>query len=276
MNNSQINYLPILGTELAYLEAGQGLPLVFIHAGIANMQMWDQQAPLATHYQLVRYDMRGYGLSRPTGGKYAHYEDLLGLMDVLELEHAVLVGCSKGGGVAIDAALSAPDRVMGLVLVSSTPHGLQLDEPTAAPPPQWKQAVEAFKAGNLDAANELEVQIWVDGYLQPVGRAPHDLREKVRKMNQIALENEKVGPEATELVLEPKAATRMADLKMPTAIILGELDDPYIHQAAKIMAEEMPVTRINSILDAAHLPNMEQPAQFNQLVHEFIEEEILR
>ncbi|MGD2026272.1 MAG: alpha/beta hydrolase [Anaerolineales bacterium] len=275
MNNSQINYLPIMGTELAYLEAGQGLSLVFIHAGIANIQMWDQQAPLAAHYHLVRYDMRGYGLSRPTGGKYAHYEDLLGLMDALELEQAVLVGCSKGGGVAIDAALSASDRVMGLVLVSSAPHGLQLDEPTA-PPPQWEQAVEAFKAGDLDGANELEMQIWMDGYLQPVGRAPHDLREKVRKMNQIALDNEKNGPEAAELVLEPKAATRMTDLKIPTAIILGELDDPDIHQAAKIMADEVPVTRINSIPDTAHLPNMERPSQFNQLVNEFIDEEISR
>jgi pimeloyl-ACP methyl ester carboxylesterase len=136
--------------------------------------------------------------------------------------------------------------------------------------------VEAFKAGDLDGANELEMQIWMDGYLQPVGRAPHDLREKVRKMNQIALDNEKNGPEAAELVLEPKAATRMTDLKIPTAIILGELDDPDIHQAAKIMADEVPVTRINSIPDTAHLPNMERPSQFNQLVNEFIDEEISR
>lgn len=273
MSDSQIEYLPMKGTEIAYTETGRGLPVVFIHAGIASMEMWDSQLPLVDYYHIVRYDLRGYGRSRPAEGLYAHYEDLTGLLDALGIEQAVLVGCSKGGGVALDAAISAPDRITGLVLVSSSPHGLQLEE-MPAPPPQWDRAVEAFKAGDLDVTNELEVQIWVDGFNQPVGRAPHAVREKVRQMNQIALENEKLGIDATELVLEPKAATRLADVRIPTLIIFGELDDPYIHQAAKVMADTMVDTRTYTIPDAAHLPNMEQPALFNRLIRDFIEEVI--
>lgn len=146
---------------LDYETAGEGQPLVLIHAGIADRRMWETQVePFATHFQVVRYDMRGFGQSSVATGRYAHYQDLADLLDHLGIAQAVLVGYSKGGAVAIDFALAYPERVKALVLVASAVHGLQIE---TNPLPQESALEAAEEAGDLPLVSELEVQVWIDG-----------------------------------------------------------------------------------------------------------------
>ncbi|MEJ2487632.1 MAG: alpha/beta hydrolase [Anaerolineales bacterium] len=266
-------FLEINGTKIHYEEYGNGpLSIVFVHAGIADSRMWDAQIEdLSRDQRVLTYDMRGYGLSPLVVGEFSHHADLITLMEKLKVERCVLVGCSKGGGIVLDTALADPDRVAGVVVVAGIAHGLQLDVEIEEPP-QWEELVQAFKDRDLERTNELEIQIFVDGFKQPAGRADETIREKVRLMNAIALQNEANAPETTQTVLEPKAATRLADLHVPVLFITGALDEPVTLLAAELMMAEISHAEHRDIANVAHLPNMEAPEEFNRTLLKFIEQ----
>ena len=128
------------------------------------MRTWDPQMVPFTEagYRVIRYDLRGYGLSsRPTAEPYSHVADLCSLLDTLDVEQAALVGCSMGGAVAIDTTLTVPDRVWALVTVAA---GLGGFEPNAEEEEWWEDAgagiEEAVEAGELVRAQDLRLAIW--------------------------------------------------------------------------------------------------------------------
>lgn len=258
------------GTSFYYEIIGEGSPVVFIHAGICDSRMWQaQQNPFAAHYRMIRYDMRGYGQTAMADVTYAHHDDLRGLLDHLQIEQTHLVGCSFGGTTALDFALAHPARVRSLTLVGSHPGGMEFDEGEL--PPQWDALVAARKAGDLAQVAELEVQIWVDGRFRTPDQVPAPIRDQVRTMNLIALQNE-----ALELghlqPLQPPASERLRTLTVPTLILVGDLDDADILHAADIMTAAIPHARKEVIPGTAHLPNMEKPVEFNRLVLDFLAE----
>jgi pimeloyl-ACP methyl ester carboxylesterase len=261
------------GTKIKYADMGKGFTVVFVHAGIADSRMWDDQVEeFSKSYRMVTFDMRGYGLSPVSQTEYSHYADLLALLDALRIDRCVLVGCSKGGGVAMDAALAAPEKVARLVVSGGIADGLELESEEEFKIPQyWEEAVAAFKAGDLETAVEMEVRIWVDGFNQPVGRAPEAVREKVRMMDLIALQNEKDAPEGIQKVLEPKAGTRLDEFRMPALFLCGSLDDDEIQAAHQEMATKMPQAEAKILEGLAHMPNMEAPDVFNTILLEFVE-----
>jgi pimeloyl-ACP methyl ester carboxylesterase len=112
------------GASLYYEAAGAGSPVVLLHGLDLDHRMWDEQvAPLAHAHTVVRYDLRGSG--RSTAGSHggSHAEDLKALLDHLELARVSLVGCSLGGGAAIDFAIAYPDAVRALILASPLLEG---------------------------------------------------------------------------------------------------------------------------------------------------------
>jgi pimeloyl-ACP methyl ester carboxylesterase len=113
-------FVEVGGARLAYDEVGSGPVVVLCHAGIADRRMWAGPfAELGTGCRVVRFDWRGYGESDPTSAEYTLDGDLLRFLNALGIGRAVLAGCSVGGAAALDAALAAPDRVAGLVLIGS-------------------------------------------------------------------------------------------------------------------------------------------------------------
>lgn len=262
MNEALINGAPIY-----YETAGVGYPLMLIHAGIADSRMWDSQfGVLAEQYHVIRYDMRGYGKSTMVAGDYAHRDDLHGLLNALNIERAILVACSMGGRTAIDFTLEHPERVRALVLVGADLSGYE-DE--SDPPKQWDAMVAAHQQGDFDQLSELEVQIWVDG----IGRNPEAvnpaLRTLVREMNAIALRSaaQKLGQETP---LDPPAIGRLAEIRIPTLIIVGDLDQPMMLEIADLLAKGIAGAQKAVMHNTAHVPNMEQPAEFNRLVVDFL------
>lgn len=263
MSVEQVN---LNGTTFAYEIAGSGPVVVFVHAGIADQRMWATQVePFAQHFQVVRYDMRGFGQTPIVAGSYAHYQDLRGLLTHLGIEQAIVVGCSKGGAVALDFALAYPEKVKALVLVAAAVHGLRIE---SDPLPQEAALEAADEAGDLALVSELEVQIWIDG-----GRAPDQVdpavRDLVLEMNLIALQNEalRLGEEAK---LEPAAANRLAEITVPTLVLIGDLDIPASLQRYEWLISHIPHAQKVILSGVAHLPNMEKPAEFNQLVLDFL------
>jgi len=257
------------GARMYYEVVGEGVPLVLVHAGIADSRMWEGQiTAFADRYRVIRYDMRGFGRTHIVEGPFSHHEDLRSLLDFLGVDRAHLVGCSMGGGTVIDFALEYPDRVGNLVLVGSAIGGFR---PDFDPPKEWDELVAADEAGDLKLVSELEVRIWVDG----PGRSPEEVeapvRDLVREMNLIALQNE-----ATELgeewEPEPPAADRLPDIQASTRLIIGDEDQPRVFAAADLLEKVLPNVRKVIMHGTAHLPNVERPEEFNRIVLDFLED----
>ena len=261
------------GASLSYEVSGEGEPLVLVHAGIADRRMWDGQVEaFARDYRTVRYDMRGFGETAMVEGPYSHQEDLRGLLDALGIGRAHLVGCSMGGGAALDFALRHPDRVGALVLVGPAVGGFEAD---LGPPEQWEELVAADEAGDLERVCELEVEIWAVG----PGRRPESVdgtvRDLVYEMNLIALKNEASGL-GEEVPTDPPAAERLSEIRAPALVVVGDADQPYVLAAADLLTSEIPNARKVVMADTAHLPNMERPEEFNRIVLDFLEDAAVR
>lgn len=152
-------------------------------------------------------------------------------------------------------------------MVGSAPSGLELDVPT---PAKFAEAEKAFEAGDLDLVCEIETQIWFDG----AGRTPEQVNPSMRKllyeMNHQALAHEvkQLGKRLPNA--QTPAFERLSDLKIPVLIIIGAHDTPYILAAADYMVERIPSAQKVIIEDAAHLPNMDHPEEFQAIVTNFL------
>jgi len=255
------------GAEVYYEVAGEGEPLVLVHAGISDSRMWDAQADAFTrHYRTIRHDLRGFGRSPMVEGPYSHHADLLALLDALDIGRSAFVGCSMGGGAVIDFALENPERVDSLVLVGSAVGGFEFDEGT---PQEWDELVAADEAGDLERVSELEVRMWVDGPRRGPEVVDPAVRDLVRGMNLIALKNEALEL-GEERELQPPAATRLSQIRAPTLVLVGEVDRTRTLAAADLLAKDLPNARKVVMPGTAHLPNMERPEEFNRLVLDFL------
>ena len=261
-------YAPIGGAKLYYEVAGEGHPLVMVHAGIADRTMWDGQfAEFAKHYRTIGFDNRGYGKTEPVEGEFAIYEDIDGLLSLLNVGKTYLMGCSMGGGACIDFTLQYPHKVDALILVGSGPGGLTLDVPEA---PQFAEYEQASKAGDWERVNELAIQVWFDGQ----GRTPDQMDAKQRahvlEMNRQVLAYEQRGLGKRKAALDPSATQRLSELHLPVLIIYGDRDEAYIPAAADYMAQHIQGAKKVLMPNTAHLPNIERPNEFNRIVLDFL------
>jgi pimeloyl-ACP methyl ester carboxylesterase len=264
-------YMEIGGARLYYELAGEGQPIVLIHAGVADSRQWNNEfARFAQGYRVLRYDLRGYGKSSPVEGEFSHMGDLIALLDHLGLHQPlVLIGCSMGGGLAMDFALGHPSRVKALVMVGSGPSGLSLD---VADHPKEAEAEQAYTAGELDQVAELEAQIWFDGMGRTAQQVNQGMRKLALEMNRLALSHQatKLGKRLPNA--DRPAAERLAELKIPVLAIVGDHDIPYMQAAADYMVDNIPSARKVMMQDAAHLPNLDHPDQFQSAVGAFLDE----
>jgi pimeloyl-ACP methyl ester carboxylesterase len=94
------------------------------------------------------------------------------------------------------------------------------------------------------------------------------LRDLVREMNLIALRNEPHLGE--ELQAEPPAVNRLAEIRVPTLVVAGDLDRPEVGTRAELLAGSIPVAQMVVMNGTAHVPSMEMPEEFNRVVLEFL------
>jgi pimeloyl-ACP methyl ester carboxylesterase len=264
----QTGFADINGAKIYYEVAGDGQPLVMVHAGIANKSMWDDQFDFfAQRYKVVRYDMRGFGQSEPVASDYQRHEDIRALLDVLNIDHAYLMGCSMGGGACMNFALEYPQRADALIMVGSGPGGFGYDD--WSPSPLDEEMDAAYGAGDLERVNEVAMRIFIDGKGRTPDQVDPALRQRVYDMNAIALRNEKLL--GKDVPLTPPAAFRLEELHLPVLVVMGDLDEEYIVRAADFMMNNIAGARKVVMEGTAHLPNMEFPNEFNAHVQAFLD-----
>ncbi len=256
----------INGARINFERDGAGLPLIFLHAGIADLRMWDPQvASFADRFDVTRPDQRGFGKSELPPGPWSPVADLLALVDELRLKPVDLVGCSLGGGVAIDFALEHPQRISKLVLVGSGIGGFDFRPEHAL---LFAEATAARKARDFEALNIAMLHLFLDGPERPRGYVAEPLRKLFLDMNEVALraDFEKSPPEE----MNPPAIHRLNEITAPTLVVVGDKDVPTVLEVADLLMDSIPNARKAVIHDAAHLPNLEHPEEFNRLVLDFL------
>lgn len=264
---SRLDFAPSSTARIPYESVGEGTAVVFIHAGIADHRMWDPQfADVPEGCRFVRLDLRGYGESEVGDSPFSNHEDVIAVLDHLDVDRAVVVGCSMGGGTAFDVALAAPDRVLGLALIGSGSPGF---EPEEYEPPQWPEAVEAFERGDLRRVAELDAEMWVVGHGRAIEDVDREVFDLVIEMDRVPLSTETRRDELT-VALDPPRAGRMGEISVPVLVIVGEHDLPDIREAADHLARTLGHHEAVVIPGAAHLPSLEQPEMFNRALTGFL------
>ena len=175
--------IPVPGGRLSAVAEGDGPPIVLLHAGVVDSRVWEPFVPLLTDagYTTIRYDARGFGRSVTEDVEFSRVDDLLAVLDAFGIERAALVGNSQGGQIALDLAVSRPDRVAALVQLASGIGGL--DVPMSPRDEAVEQRYEEIDAaGDLEALTDFELALWGAGVEQPVERLPAELRAFLRPM----------------------------------------------------------------------------------------------
>jgi 3-oxoadipate enol-lactonase len=243
---------------------------VLIHAGICDARMWDPQWETFTRsLRVLRYDLRGFGRSPIGPGRFSHAGDLLELLEQQQLQKASLVGVSMGGRAALEVALTRPELVEALVLVGAGFPGHDWSaEMNAA-----DEAEEAaLTRGDLDAAVEVSLRTWVDGPRRDPEDVDPGVRARVAEMQRRAYELQlPVWETAEEEPLVSDLSERLSEIAAPTLVLVGEEDLPDMHEIADRLEREIPNAQRASIADTAHVPSLERPREFDQLVLPFLQ-----
>lgn len=255
---------------MAYVERGEGDPMVLLHAFPLNSRMWAHQAEalagLRPSWRVITPDYPGFGRSPhpPAQPDVRYYAEQVGeLLDKLELDRIVLGGISMGGYVAFACLRLFPERVRALLLANTRPE------------PDDEDAREARRETARKVAEEgveglLELQL--ERLLAPSTlKNNKDVVESVRDM---ILESSPDGAVAALGAMRerPDSTDLLGKISVPTLVIGGAEDPLSTPEIMRGMADKIPNSRHVTLPGAGHLSNLEDPEGFNTAVREFLEE----
>lgn len=260
--------IDIDGATLTGVEMGDGLPVVFLHAGVCDNRMWHDQMRLAADngWHAIAYDRRGYGDAESPDEPFSHLEDLEAILDAFDIHAAIFVGCSMGGGLAIDFALSHPGRVIGLVLIGTSVTGAPWSA-TAEESAIEMAEEDAWERGDLDLLNKVQAHEWLDGPRAQSGRVGGSVRELFLDMNAKALAK----PELTQEEPRPDAWSRVDAVTSPTMLIVGDEDFSALIDRHEHLSETMPNSFAAVLEGVAHIPSIERPDLINRMLEKFLD-----
>jgi 3-oxoadipate enol-lactonase len=233
--------------------------LLLLHAGLADRRMWDPQwDELAERFTALRLDSRGFGESDDPMGPFTLHDDAIEVLDDAGIERASVVGCSMGGGAALDLALVAPERVESLVIANSTPSGWEHDDEIKA---RWQEINTVFERDGVEAASELEMQLWLDGFGREIP-LDREIRDAAAAANLAVFERQAAAEMEIEPgIPDPPAIERLAELKPRTLVMIGGYDVPSSRAGCEAIVAGATTERVD-FPHSAHLINVEQPREF--------------
>lgn len=261
--------IDVAGAQFSVISKGEGIPIVFLHAGVTDKRMWENQIDLVVEegYRAIAFDRRGFGETTTEDVNFSNIDDIETIMDELEIGAAVFVGGSQGGRFSIDFALTHPERVIGLVLMGTALSGA----PDAEYPDEIQPLIAAYEvadeANDVETLNLVEAHAWLDGPATSGGRVTGAIRELFLDMNSIALNHATLSGEE-----EPQPAIDfLGRVNQPVLLVGGSLDFPHIVERQAMLDDEMPNSFSVMIEETAHLPSLERPDLFNPILVEFLD-----
>jgi 3-oxoadipate enol-lactonase len=264
-------HLSVPGASLYYETAGalSSPAVLLLHAGIANLRMWDPQiAALAARHFVVRFDTRGFGQTSTENVAFSNRADAIALLDHLGVESATLIGCSRGGSIAIDIAVESPTRVAGLVTIGSGPSGFPEVELTDAEDALFDELDVAFDAKDWQHLARLEVALWAIGPLREEDTLDPEFVANAYALNRVNVVHAEENP--VPIPLEPPASNRVIDIEIPALVTVGEFDITPALAQYEYLLSTLPFASGCTFRDTAHLPSVERPAEFESVLLDWL------
>jgi len=257
--------LSLPGFTMAYDDRGRGLPLLFIHGYPLNRTLWEPQIDdLSYTTRVLTVDLRGHGESDPMPGPYPMdmlADDCISLLDALGITTPIVIcGLSMGGYVTFAFYRRYAARVAGLIL-TATRAGADSSESKAN---RDKSAVLAHEKGADVIAEAMLPRLLSPKTLT----ARPDLVDRVRKIMRGISVDGLVG-DLTGMRDRLDSTPLLTQINIPTLIIYGADDQIIPLSEVEFMHQAIINSELKIIPDAGHLPNLEQPELFNQVVKEF-------
>lgn len=233
---------------------GAGESVVLLHSGVCDLRQWDPQwAGLTSRFQTVRIDLSGFGQSPYVGAEGEDASEVLAVLDEIGITSATFAGSSHGGRVAQECAMLAPERIEKLILICAATNGISAT-PTVME--FQEKEVALVESGKLDEATTLNVETWLGA------EASDEIRSKVWNMQRNAFEIDSKNPTHRRL----RVHIDPIKIKSPTVIITGDRDFDLFDQIGEHLFNTLPDSRRVKLEWAGHLPNLERPAEFEELL----------
>jgi len=251
--------LQVPGARLRYRDDGAGPTVVFVHGWTLDLEVWEPQAPLAAEMRVVRYDRRGFGLSGGEPSLPQDVADLGALLIALDIESPLLVGMSQGARVVLEFAARHPDVARGLVL--------------DGPPPLVADAGDDELP--LDSLRQLALREGLEAFrsawrshplMQLVGADTRTHSLLARILARYPGRDLLAGAAPARETFD---AQSLAGIRSPALIINGARDTLVRRRAGAALQAALARAEQVLVQDAAHLPNLDAPREYNRLMSGF-------
>jgi pimeloyl-ACP methyl ester carboxylesterase len=241
----QSGYAPVNGIKMYYAIYGEGDPILLIHGGLANSDYWANQVrELSKTHEVIVADSRGHGRSSWTSQPIGYdlmASDYIALLDYLKISKTAIVGWSDGGIIGIDIAMHHPDRVTKLFAQAAnvTTDGVK---------PNMDKA-PAFAAFIKRSASEHE-------RLSPAPQNNKAFLASIEKM----------------WATEPNwTKAQLSDIRVPTAIVLGDHDEAIKPNHTEYIAHVIPGAKLIMLKDVGHFAMLQDPEAYTKTVLDFLD-----
>lgn len=252
--------------KLHYHDIGAGTTaILLLHGFPFTSEMWRPQLQaLSGSYRVIVPDQRGFGASQTAQNDLTMAQladDAAELIEALGLRRAVIAGLSMGGYVAFELFKRHRERVQALILSDTRPE----PDSDAARGDRARMAQQAREEGSAAIASALLPMLlssWTRAQKHDVEAFLRDIMESVRPDTM----------EAALLGMANRADSRplLAAIDVPTLVIVGAEDTLTPPDQVRGWAKEISNSRVEVVERAAHVPNLEQPVDFNKLVGDFL------
>jgi len=238
-----------------------GAPVVFANSLGTDLRLWDKLVALMPPgLRLIRYDKRGHGLSACPPGPYAMgalVRDAERLLDALAVKDCVFVGLSIGGLIAQGLAVKRLDLVRGMV-ISNTAAKIG----TAA---MWQDRIDAIRAGGIEAIADATMERW---FARPFRETP-ELQGWRAMLTRQPVEGY---TGCCAAIAGTDFYTPTSGLALPTLAIAGSEDGSTPPDLVRETAALVKGSRFHLIRGAGHLPCVEKPADYAEVLTGFLKE----
>jgi 3-oxoadipate enol-lactonase len=240
---------------IGYDDSGAGIPVVLVHGHPFDRSMWRPQAEhFSSTYRVITPDLRGYGESTVVPGKTTldvFAQDIASLLDRLEVGQIVLGGLSMGGQIVMEFARLFQDRLLGLLLADTFPGA----ETPAGRVARTEMADRLLREGMGPYAEEVLWKMVAPGNDEAAEHVLRMMKGAPPEGAAAALRGRAERPDYTEL---------LRAISVPTLIAVGRNDEYTPVNEAEQMHALIPGSMLAVIEGAAHMPNLERPAEFNE------------
>jgi pimeloyl-ACP methyl ester carboxylesterase len=246
------------GTRLHYHVTGDGMPIVFVHPPLLNLEVFNyQKAQLADKYKVITFDIRGHGHSHYSDAKVTYpliAEDIKQLLDFLEIDEAVVCGYSTGAGIAMEAMLTHPERFAGGVFISG-----------------FSETSDWYNKGRIKLASglsKLKAKRLLSG---AIGWTNSDMNITFHNVYKGAVNGDSRNIRQYYQESHKYSCTDQLDeIKQPVLLLYGKDDEKY-HRYARILDDRLPNSDLIFIEGVAHQIPTKAPRTMNRLLSQWME-----